>query len=206
MKLQHATFKRIAITIAVGAFLALAFALPSVSAQGENPVTPTPSGPLLTPEPLQAPETQQEFAPQPFEIQPTRPPAEEWSSQADISYTTTQSSNPKIASDINGVEHFVWSENISGGKQEIYYSQIYYNLIPQNEGVIQSPPVNVSNSSSFSSTSPQIVVDNTGVAHIVWQEEDNDHNDDYEVFYSHCDLDTPKTMTFATPPKNDFSV
>lgn len=57
MKLQRNTFKWIAMAIALAMFLGFAVALPSASAQEENPLTPTPGEqPLQTPEPLQMPE------------------------------------------------------------------------------------------------------------------------------------------------------
>lgn len=203
MKSQHATFKRIAITIAVGAFLALAFALPSVSAQGENPVTPTPSGQLLTPEPLQAPEIQQQAEAQALREAATDfNLAEEWSLQAGISLETKNASEPKLAIDANGVKHFAWSQQTLEGASEIYYSRVFPDPSSENGELTQSIPVNVSNSPSLPSSIPQIVVDSDGIAHIVWQ--DKDGTDHYEVFY--CDLGKPELMTFAASPKNDFSV
>jgi hypothetical protein len=170
-------------TIAVLAvFMSFVFLLPSVFAQGEDPSTPTPYGtpplPEVTPEPLEIPEVEQEYGVQSLMHLPSN--AElggDWAAQVNISDTTQESSKPKIAADNNGNRHIVWRETISG-KQEIFYSRI--------DGLAQSLPVNVSNSPSFNSDSPQLVVDSAGTAHIVWQETDNDHGDDYETLYSRC--------------------
>jgi hypothetical protein len=136
-------------TIAVLAvFLAFAFLLPSVSAQGEDPSTPTPFEtpplPEATLEPSLIPEIPQENRIQsPNQVQSGAPLGGDWAAQVNISDTTQESSKPKIAADNNGNRHIVWRETTSGGKQEIFYSRI--------DGLAQSLPVNVPNSPSFNS-------------------------------------------------------
>ena len=88
MKLQSNAFKWVVGAIMLAIFSGFVVASPSAYAQEESPLTPTPSEPLLTPEPLQAPEILQENAPQTLlDTQSAPLPAEEWSNQADISYT-----------------------------------------------------------------------------------------------------------------------
>jgi len=82
--------------------------------------------------------------------------------------------------------HVVWREVVNGSKQDIFYIRF--------DGTSWSSPVNVSVSPSFTSDSPQLVADSAGTAHIVWQEEDNDHADDYETLYSKC------TAVSCAPP------
>jgi hypothetical protein len=102
MKPQRTVLKGLAITIALVIFLAFAFALPSASAQDAEPLTPSPLEPSLTPEAT----LQMEATPEPpstLEIPQedgvqslrqvqssalTSLMAEEWSTQANISYTT----------------------------------------------------------------------------------------------------------------------
>jgi len=94
-----------------------------------------------------------------------------------FSNTPGESVKPKIVADNDGKLHIIWRETING-KQEIFYAQII--------GQTQTTPVNVSNSPSLNSDSPQLVVDSIGTARIVWQEEDTTHPDDYEIHYSSC--------------------
>lgn len=90
-----------------------------------------------------------------------------------------------MAIDTNGVKHFVWSQQTATGTTDIFYSRVFpVDPSSENGELTQSIPVNVSNSSSFSSSVPQIVVDSVGRAHIVWQEENNDHVDDYSLLDS----------------------
>lgn len=176
MKLQHNSFRWVGLAVILTVFASFAFLLPSVFAQGE---TPTPS-PEVTPEPFEVPELEQEIGVQGLnQMQSSAELGGAWSAQVNVSNTTGESLEPKIAADANGILHLVWRETASGGKQEIFYSGI--------DGSTLSTPVNVSNSPSFNSDSPQVVVDSNGIAHIVWQEEDNDHPDDFETLYSRCD-------------------
>lgn len=183
MKSQYNTFEK-RTTIILVMFISFAFLLPSVFAQGQGLSTPTPYGtppfPEAAPGSLLTPEIPQEKGIQSLgQAQSGTELGGDWAAQVNISDTTEESVSPKIASDNNGILHFVWRETINAGSQEIFYSRI--------DGLTQSMPVNVSNSSPFNSFSPQVVVDSVGTAHIVWQEEDNDHADDYEVLYSRCD-------------------
>ncbi len=184
METRRTGFKRTVVIFVFAVFILFLFMIPPVFAQGENPSTPTPYGtmppfPDTTPEPFFMPEIPQESPIQSLnQMESTAPLGGDWAAQVNISDTADESTNPKIATDNNGILHFVWRETV-GGKQEIFYSRI--------TGLAQSMPVNVSNSPSFNSDSPQIVADSIGTAHIVWQEEDNDHADDFETLYSRCD-------------------
>ena len=200
MKLQRNIFKWTGITFLFAMFMSFTFLLPSAFAQ-EGDSTPTPSEtpplPEGTPAPLEIPAVEGESGIQSFMSLPAS--AElggDWAAQVNISDTTEESYKPKIAADGDGNLHIVWREMVSG-KQEIFYTWM------DVDKTIQSLPVNVSNSPSFNSDSPQIVVDSSGAAHIVWQEEDNDHGDDYETQYSKCSIlgddQTGYTATCSTP-------
>jgi len=178
MILQLNIIKRMGAIIIIAMFVAFMILLPSVFAQGDNLSTPTPYGtppfPEATLEPLATPEIPWENRIQsPNQMQSGAPLGGDWAAQVNISDSTEESVTPKIAADNNEILHFVWRETISGGKQEIFYSWI--------EGLTQSIPINVSTSPSFNSDSPQIIVDSTGTAHIVWQEEGNNHADDFAL-------------------------
>lgn len=189
MKSQRVMPKWLAMAFALAVLLAFALVLPSASAQDENPLTPTPFEPSLmleatptmeaTPEPPPTLEIPQEDETQLLpQMQAAAPLSGTWSTQVNISNTVEESVKPKIATDKNGIEHVVWREVVYGGKQDILYTRY--------DGTSWSLPVNVSHSSSFNSDSPKLVTDSGGTAHIVWQEEDNDHADDFETLYSRC--------------------
>jgi|CXWL01.1.fsa_nt_gi hypothetical protein len=200
MKLQRSTFKWTGMIFILAVFISFMFLLPSVFAQGGDPSTPTPFEtpplPEATPEPLEIPEVEQEYGVQSLMSLPSN--AElggDWAAQVNISDTEGESFKSKIAADGTGNLHIIWRETING-KQEIYYTWI------DVDKTIQSLPVNVSNSPSFNSDSPQIMVDSAGIAHIVWQ--DRDGADHYETLYSRCDLDAQKPATFATSLQHNF--
>lgn len=182
MKMSRNNFKWIGMVFLFATFLSFTFLLPSVFAQGENPSTPTPyeapPAPEVTAEPFVI-EIQLEEDQSLSQMQSNPESSESWSGQVNISNTAGESSEPKIAADVNGVLHLVWRETASGGKQEIFYSWL--------DDLTQSIPINVSNSPSFHSSSPEVVVDSDGIVHIVWKEEDNTHADDYEILYSKCE-------------------
>lgn len=172
MNSQRNAFKWTGMAVLLAVFISFAILLPSVFAQGENPPTPTSE---VTPEPFEVPELEQENG-----VQSLMSPQSsgDWSASVNLSNTAGESVKPKIAADNVGNLHMIWRETVSGGKQEIFYSW--------TDGVTQSVPVNVSNSPSLNSDSSQLVVDSTGTARIVWQEEDTTHADDYEIHYSSC--------------------
>ena len=185
MKPQRNTVRLIGMAFLFVTFMSFTFLLPSVFAQEGNS-TPTPSEtpplPEVTPEPFEVPELEQEVGVQSLmSLQDVEELGGDWAAQVNISDTEGESFKPKIAADNAGNLHMIWRETING-KQEIYYSWM------DADKTTQSFPVNVSNSPSFNSDSPQLVVDSAGVAHIVWQEEDNDHADDYETQYSNCQI------------------
>jgi len=123
-----------------------------------------------------------EEIPLPFSAQsaedPPPPVSKDWSIPLNISVTDSDSMRPSIAVDSEGHIHVVWSERVNGGAGEIYYK--YWN------GTEWSIPVNISNSSAFESTNPQVAADNTGRAHIVWEEQDDDYAFDVEILYRRC--------------------
>jgi hypothetical protein len=191
--------KWIAIFLVATIFLGTAISSPSVSAQEGNPptateapieggvfstVTPIPTATRLL-LPVEQPQLMERMN------EPLGPSWQEFN----ISQTESVSDEPSIAVDVAGGLHVVWAELETGGKTDVYYTFWDGQTLSKT---------NVSASEAFDSTKPQIVTDSVGMAHIVWQ--DRDGTDHYEVFYSRCDLDTPKTMTFAASPKNDFSV
>jgi len=162
-------------------FIIVQFVLisPSVSAQGETPLPPTPS-----PTPMRdTPTPAAEHAFPPFEAQSITealtPLASGWSTPVNISVTDSSSESPSIAVDSNGVIHIVWSEKVNGGLGDIFYKY-------KNE-TGWSAPINVSNSSMFDSNNPQVVADSTGRANIIWDERDSDlFSGNTEVFFSQC--------------------
>lgn len=175
MNLQRNAFKWTGVIFLLAVLMSFTFLLPSVFAQGGAP-TPIPE---TTPEPFEVPELELEFGAQSLmSLQSGAELGGDWAAQVNISDTEGESFKPKIDTDNDGNLHMIWRETING-KQEIFYTQMI--------GLAQTMPVNVSNSPSFNSDSPQLVVDSTGVAHIVWQEQDNDHGDDYETHYSNCE-------------------
>lgn len=166
MKAQRNVLRWMGMAVLFAAFVSFTFLLPPALAQGENPeTTPIPEG---TPEPLAIPEIESESGVQRFASLAGAELGGDWAAQVNVSDTEGESSKPQIATDENGNLHIVWRETIDGN-QEIFYTWIDVNQ------TIQSLPVNVSNSPSFDSQAPQLVVDSTGIAHIVWQETDNDH-------------------------------
>lgn len=199
MKTHRNIIKWIGIAFLFAVFMSFTFFLPLASAQEGGATTTLSETPLpeVTPEPFEVPELEQEFGVQGLmSLQPGAELGGDWAAQVNISDTEEESFKPKIAADNSGNIHIVWRELVSG-KQEIFYAWI------DVDGTIQSFPVNVSESPSFNSDSPQLVVDSTGIAHIVWQEEDNDHSDDFETQYSNCqvtgDEDFGYTADCSTP-------
>ena len=99
-----------------------------------------------------------------------------WSPPTGISDVETNAALPSLFVDEGGRVSIAWSQE-SGAGAEVYYAPYPW-----------SNPVNVSHSGAVVSTNPQIVSDETGAAHIVWQEAGAD------IFYSQCADET------CTPP------
>lgn len=200
MKRQHSIFKWISFSVLLLIFLNSVFASPFVYAQGE--VTPTPTttemGGFLAPTPTpnlpSSPELQE--LEQPFSsfqsIQSSSSSLESIWPAFNISDADTISSDSSVAVDADGNVHFLWVEDpISAVRPEIFYA--VWNT--QNERLSQ--PINVSSSPSADSSMPQLVVDNTSNAHIVWQEDDT--VGDTDVFYSKCESNANNPVTCSTP-------
>jgi YD repeat-containing protein len=104
------------------------------------------------------------------------PPAPGWSLPQSLASTADLSDWPAVTSHQSGTLQAVWTEGASGSR-EVYYAEF-------SDGA-WSLPVNVSLSPAVDSNSPDIAVDDSGVAHIVWQ--DGLVGDaDIEVRYSEC--------------------
>jgi hypothetical protein len=85
----------------------------------------------------------------------------------DISRTDFVSANPSITTDVLGGLHIVWTELETSGTTDIHSTfwdgQTYLT-------------VNVSASETFGSTRPHVIADSLGMAHIVWEEKDDDYS------------------------------
>ena len=170
-------------------FIIVQFALssPPVSAQGETPplATSTPTPMLDTPTsaaeiPLSSSETQSA-------TEALTPLASTWSTPVNISVMSSDSSLPSIAVGASGSVHVVWVETASGSPGEIFYT---YKSVTG-----WSTPINVSNSSTLNSNYPQVAVDSSGSAHIVWAEQG-----DEEILYSKCTGSTCTTPVSLSGP------
>ncbi len=217
--------------VAIFLFLSFALTLPSVSAQEGTPPIPTatPTGtpapeteespttiatelteesvfsPTVTPTafmevpPLQTQEAERQAVP--FQaLQGESSSLESIWPAFNISDTDAASIDPGIAVDSTGRIHMVWAEAEGGTKWEIYYA--YW------DGVRLSQSVNISQSPSFFSGDPQIALDSSGIAHIVWREEDNDYLNDSEIMYSNCSINNEgiincePAVSLSGPPDN----
>lgn len=211
MKSQRNIFKGLAIVVLFTAFISFTLVSPSVSAQEGTPPasTETPTEiptedavyyPTMMPTPIIEPEIIVE-APVPFSAQSLGAPASSsapgWSTPQNISTTDSNSTAPSIAVDSYGGTHVAWVEREIGGPGEIYYK---YRDVVTN----WLTPINVSNSSAFDSNDPQIIVDNSGIAHIVWTEQDDDYGFDTEVLYSQCTAEgCTAPISLSGPPNWD---
>jgi len=82
------------------------------------------------------------------------------------------------ASDFVGV---IWSQELDDGSDILYAFQ---EAVSGTE-VVWSESINASNSPSSVSTNPQIIMDDNGDAHIVWEETASGSNTN-QIFYSRC--------------------
>ncbi|KAA0237481.1 MAG: hypothetical protein EDM72_15385 [Chlorobiota bacterium] len=113
-----------------------------------------------------------------------------------ISDTDIISMDSSVAVDSTGKLHFTWAEQDINGKADIFYA-IW-------DGERLSLSINVSQSTSFNSSTSQIAVDNTGNAHIVWEEQDDDYASDAEIMYSNCNLSgCSMSVSLSGPPNWD---
>lgn len=212
MTSQHKMFKWLTLAILLVVFLGFALVSPSASAQEGTPPTwadgtPAPTStetpaeipvdetPLPTLMPTLIPESEE--SPMPFRVQgmdESAPLSTGWSLPLDISVTDFSSTQPAIAVDSNGGIHIVWSERENSGGGEIYYK--YWN------GVSWLAPINVSNSAAYESLNPQVTVDSSGRAHIVWEEQDDDYSFDVEIQYSQCSVGTCTSPVSLSGPPN----
>jgi phosphatidylserine/phosphatidylglycerophosphate/cardiolipin synthase-like enzyme len=90
-----------------------------------------------------------------------------WSDSSDLSGIVTFSGTPRepvIAANEAGQMAQAWSQ-IEGGSSDIYWLPGVWN----GEDSVWQTPVNVSNSNT-EAISPQLVIDSSGVTHIVWEE------------------------------------
>ncbi len=144
--------------------------------------TSTPPGdmpPTLEIPPLPFPEAG-ESPREPFRLlsglsmSPPRAPG--WSLPRNLSQTEALSDWPALTVDNAGRVHAVWADGPIGTR-EVYYSS--------NAAGSWSSPVNVSSSPSVDSVFPDIAVDSSGGANIVWQ--DGYYGDpDIEIRYTRC--------------------
>lgn len=195
MKLKNNSIKYLGVLIIISLLFNSITNLSSVSAQGET-LTLTPIGGTTIPTSTSTPimeEFNLQIQEQSFPLLQSLEENEnslnpEWP-VFNISDSTTDSINPSIAVDANKNIHMVWVEQSVGGIKDVYYS--FWN----DELQILSKPVNISNSPSFESTTPQIVTDSLNRAHIVWEER---QGNDVDILYSHCDI----TNNVCSVPRN----
>ncbi len=90
-------------------------------------------------------------------------------------------SSVDISSSLNGSIGVVWAQE---GNQS---SDIFYAFMPESpdEDATWSEPINISSSSSIISGNPQLTMDSSGQAHIVWEENDPD-SETAQILYSRC--------------------
>jgi hypothetical protein len=102
-----------------------------------------------------------------------KPSGGAWSAPVNISNTAPgESFNSDIAVDNSGNICVVW-QDYATSNWEIYYAT-------STDGVIWSPPVNISNNLGVSAE-PAIAIDNSGNLHVVWQDDSLTHN---EIYYA----------------------
>lgn len=221
MKLQNNSVKWLGSLVILSAFLSFAVTLPSVSAQEEPPhtptefptITPTPQVeellptpteisvestffPTITPTTIVEETTQESEQPlAPFQsLQPLTFPIESIWPAFNISDTDIVSIDSSVAVDSAGRIHITWVEQDTNGGTEIFYA--FW------DGERLSRSINVSQSVSFYSVAPQIAVDSTGEAHIVWEEQDDDYSGDAEIIYSNCDANGCSIPVSLSGPPN----
>lgn len=185
MKLKNSSIKYLGVSVIISLLFNSIITLSFVSAQGE---TSTPIGGTAIPTTISTPtiameEFNMQSQEESFSLLQSLEENEgelnpEWP-VFNISDSTTDSLNPSIAVDANKNIHMVWVEQSVSGMRDVYYS--FWN----DELQILSKPVNVSNSPSFDSTTPQIITDSLNKAHIVWEEH---QGNDADILYSHCDI------------------
>ena len=196
MKPQRAIFKWIAMAIVLAMFLSFANISPSAFAQEGNPPTAIETPTEIFPEgtffPTIMPTPTMEESPLPSQLQNEEQPSDSFQSleqliaplnpewpAVNMSDTEIDSADSSIATDSTGKIHIAWVERETNGTSEIYYT--FW------DGERLSTPINVSASETFGSTTPQIVADSDGKAHIVGQDQDSNGADHYETLYSSCE-------------------
>jgi len=106
-----------------------------------------------------------------------------WSDE-DRSPVTSQvdlSSQPDVSANSNDFVGIVWSQE-RDNESDVFYAYID----DASDDVAWSASVNVSNSNSERSSNPQLVMDENGKAHIVWEENDLESGTS-QILYSHCE-------------------
>ena len=100
-----------------------------------------------------------------------------WSSPVNIStHTSYDQYIPQIALDSSGNAYVAWY----GYDDSDNYYQVYYAT---NAGGSWSAPVNISTQSSYHQYDPQIALDSSGNAHVVWYGYDSGYNN-YHIYYA----------------------
>jgi phosphatidylserine/phosphatidylglycerophosphate/cardiolipin synthase-like enzyme len=97
------------------------------------------------------------------------------SSQVDVS------SQPDVSASSNNFVGIAWSQKLDD-ESDVFYSM---KEDGSDYDALWSEPINVSDSSSMRSSNPQLVMDNTGQAHIVWVESDQGSTST-QILYSRC--------------------
>ena len=90
-----------------------------------------------------------------------------------FSEAEARDSQPDLFVDEAGNVAMAWVREVNGA------ADVYYSARLLSESGVWLEPVNVSNSGSNLATTPQIVIDSQGQAHVVWAE-------DSAIFYSQC--------------------
>ena len=86
-----------------------------------------------------------------------------------------------ISSSPDGSIGIVWTQ------EQDQSSDIFYAFMEEGsqEDAIWSEPINISNSATMRSSSPQVTMDSNGQAHLVWEEGDPE-SDTVQILYSRC--------------------
>ncbi|MCC7290364.1 hypothetical protein IT417_03900 [bacterium] len=193
-------FKWVAGSVLFFIFLSSTTISPSVYAQEEiSPtVTTTPLEGTIVPTITATPTSEESFMPLQGEEQPfamlqslgkngLNP---EWP-VFNISDSELVSVDSSITVDTTGNIHMVWVERNTDILSDVYYS--FWNNAEEEKTL--SAPINISASPTFGSTTPQIITDSLGKAHIVWEERDAS---DVDIMYSHCENEDNE-ITCSTP-------
>lgn len=119
------------------------------------------------------------------------------SNLAGITAMATNASTPSLSVGDGGLLSIAWAQRTTSGVTDVYYLTGVQEEGPNH--IRFSSPVNVSNSAQSESYDPQVVIDRSGVAHLVWSEVTEDGSSD--ILYSRCqdqDCTAPVRLSGST--------